>query len=585
MYCFVAIFRKRQLELQKIEILRIEKTASAQPINTFRWFTIQHSCKTKNMPIKTFTIRTLLLIHLFTGTAYITWAQLPAAPLIPKPQFMELTDAADANFIRIGQNSALELDPLHETACGRVGAFLLSRLAAGTDSAASITLLIDTSVKHPDGYMLRYGREGVVITGGSESGLHYGVLTLLQLLQQNGGSILYPFSIVDEPRFDWRGMHLDVSRHFFSVEEIKRYLDLLAMYKMNVFHWHLTDDQGWRIEIKKYPLLTQVGGYRDETLIGRPSEKMKFDGQRHGGFYTQAQVREIVAYAAERHIAVVPEIEMPGHSRAALAAYPQYACTDGPFKTATSWGVFEDVYCAGKDETFNFLTDVLDEVMVLFPSQFVHIGGDECPKTRWKACAACQKRLQTEGLKDEHELQSYFIKRIEKHVNSRGKTIIGWDEILEGGLAPNAAVMSWRGTEGGIAAAKAGHYVVMSPGQPCYFDHYQTQETKNEPLAIGGFNPLEAVYAYEPIPAGITPEQAGYILGAQGNVWTEYMPTFDHVTYMALPRMAALAEVLWTNPANKDFEDFTKRLTAHKVILDASGYNYHGKAVRKKSKK
>jgi hexosaminidase len=357
------------------------------------------------------------------------------------------------------------------------------------------------------------------------------------------------------------------------------------MYKMNVFHWHLTDDQGWRIEIEKYPLLTQVGGYRDETLIGRPSEKMKFDGQRHGGFYTQAQVREIVAYAAERHISVVPEIEMPGHSRAALAAYPQYACTDGPFKTATSWGVFEDVYCAGKDETFNFLTDVLDEVMALFPSQFVHIGGDECPKTRWKACAACQKRLQTEGLKDEHELQSYFIKRIEKHVNSRGKTIIGWDEILEGGLAPNAAVMSWRGTEGGIAAAKAGHYVVMSPGKPCYFDHYQVQETQNEPLAIGGFNPLEAVYAYEPIPAGITPEQAGYILGAQGNVWTEYMPTFDQVTYMALPRMAALAEVLWTNPANKDFEDFKKRLAVQNAYLDARGYNYHGKAVRKNTKK
>jgi hexosaminidase len=536
------------------------------------------------MPIKPH-IRTVLLFCILAGTASIAQAQFPAAPLIPKPQFVELTDDAAANFIRIGQNSALELDPLHETACGRVATLLSSQLATGIDSAASITLLIDTSVKHPDGYMLRYGREGVVITGGSESGLYYGAITLLQLLKQNGGSILYPFTIIDKPRFAWRGMHLDVSRHFFSVEEIKRYLDLLAMYKMNVFHWHLTDDQGWRIEIEKYPLLTQVGGYRDETLIGRPSEKMKFDGQRHGGFYTQAQVREIVAYAAERHISVVPEIEMPGHSRAALAAYPQYACTDGPFKTATSWGVFEDVYCAGKDETFNFLTDVLDEVMALFPSQFVHIGGDECPKTRWKACAACQKRLQTDGLKDEHELQSYFIKRIEKHVNSRGKTIIGWDEILEGGLAPNAAVMSWRGTEGGIAAAKAGHYVVMSPGKPCYFDHYQVQETQNEPLAIGGFNPLEAVYAYEPIPAGITPEQAGYILGAQGNVWTEYMPTFDQVTYMALPRMAALAEVLWTNPANKDFQDFKKRLAVHNAYLDARGYNYHGKAVRKNTKK
>lgn len=537
------------------------------------------------MMLKTFTVRALLLLCLFAGTAQFSKAQLPAAPLLPKPQFVELTRFVDQDFIRIGQNSEFELDPLHETACGRVASFLLPQLAAGIDSAASITLLIDTSVKHPDGYIMRYSREGVVITGGSESGLHYGAMTMLQLLQQNGGSILYPFTIVDEPRFAWRGMHLDVSRHFFSVEEIKRYLDLLAMYKMNVFHWHLTDDQGWRIEIKKYPLLTQVGGYRNETLIGRPSKKMKFDGKPHGGFYTQAQVRDIVTYAAERHILVVPEIEMPGHSRAALAAYPQYACTDGPFKTATSWGVFEDVYCAGKDETFNFLTDVLDEVMALFPSQFVHIGGDECPKTRWKACASCQKRMQTAGLKDEHELQSYFIKRIEKHVNSRGKIIIGWDEILEGGLAPNAAVMSWRGTEGGIAAAKAGHYVVMSPGKPCYFDHYQTKNIKKEPLAIGGFNPLDSVYAYEPLPAGLTPTQAGYILGAQGNVWTEYMPTFDHVTYMALPRMAALAEVLWTYPANKDFEDFKKRLAVHNAYLDARGYNYHGKVVKKKSKK
>ena len=538
-----------------------------------------------HMLIKTSTVQTALLTCLLSVSIFSSKAQLQPAPLLPKPQFTELSRFVDQNFIRLGQSSEFELDPLHETGCGRVASFLLSQLKPGIDSAASITLLIDTSVKHPDGYIMRYSREGVVITGGSETGLHYGAMTLLQLLQQNDGSILYPFTIVDEPRFAWRGMHLDVSRHFSSVEEIKRYLDLLAMYKMNVFHWHLTDDQGWRIEIKKYPLLTQVGGYRDETLIGKPSKKMQFDGQRYGGFYTQAQVREIVAYASERHILVVPEIEMPGHSRAALAAYPQLACTDGPFKTATSWGVFEDVFCAGEDATFDFLTDVLNEVMDLFPSQFVHIGGDECPKTRWKACEACQKRMQAEGLKDEHELQSYFIKRIEKHVNSRGKIIIGWDEILEGGLAPNAAVMSWRGTEGGIAAAKAGHYVVMSPGKPCYFDHYQTKKTKKEPLAIGGYNPLDSVYAYEPIPTGLTPAQAAYILGAQGNVWTEYMPTFDQVTYMALPRMAALAEVLWTYPEGKDFEDFKKRLAVHNAFLDARGYQYHGKVVPKKSKR
>jgi len=529
------------------------------------------------MILKTFSVRVALLACILTSLALFSKAQLRSAPLIPKPQFVELSRFVDQDFIHLSQNSEFELDPMHETACGRVASFLLPQLAPGIDSAASITLLIDTSVKHPDGYILRYSREGVIITGGSEAGLHYGVMTLLQLLQQNNGSILYPFTILDEPRFAWRGMHLDVSRHFFTVEEIKRYLDLLAMYKMNVFHWHLTDDQGWRIEIKKYPLLTEVGGYRDETLIGRPSKKMKFDGERYGGFYTQVQVREIVAYAAERHILVVPEIEMPGHSSAALAAYPQLACTDGPFKTATSWGVFDDVFCAGKEETFTFLTDVLDEVMALFPSQFVHIGGDECPKTHWKTCIDCQKRLQTAGLREVHELQSYFIKRIEKHINSRGKIIIGWEEILEGGLAPNAAVMSWQGTAAGVTAAKAGHYVVMSPGKPCYFDHYQSKNIKKEPLAIGGYNPIDSVYAYEPIPAGLTAAEADLILGAQGNVWTEYMPTFNQVTYMALPRMAALAEVLWTYPDRKDFADFEKRWEVHTLELDKRGYVYFEK--------
>lgn len=425
-------------------------------------------------------------------------------------------------------------------------------------------------------YTLQIDAKELVLEASNSSGFYYGKRTLEQLISHYGGRIP-AMTISDAPRFAWRGMHLDVSRHFFSVEEVKRYLDLLALYKMNVFHWHLTDDQGWRIEIKKYPQLTAIGGFRAQTVVGKAGSG-QYDGQRYGGFYTQAQIKEVVAYAAERHITVVPEIEMPGHSLAALSAYPQFACAAGPFAAATDWGVFNDVYCAGKDETFGFLTDILDEVMALFPGQYIHIGGDECPKTRWNACGACQKRMQTEGLKDAHELQSYFIQRIEKHVNAKGRKIIGWDEILEGGLAPNAAVMSWRGTEGGIAAAKAQHIAVMSPGSPCYFDHYQTKDQAGEPLAICCFNPLEAVYAYEPVPAGLSEAESQYILGAQGNVWTEYMPNFNQVTYMALPRMAALAEVLWSPAASRNLPDFQRRLRLHLPELDKLGYKYapHG---------
>jgi hexosaminidase len=429
----------------------------------------------------------------------------------------------------------------------------------------------------PEGaYRLKVQPKKLIVEAGSASGFYYSIHTIKQLAKIFNGELPL-MQLYDAPRFAWRGMHLDVSRHFFSVEEVKRYLDLLAMYKMNVFHWHLTDDQGWRIEIKKYPDLTKIGGYRAKTVQGRAGSG-EYDQQTYGGFYTQDQIEEVVAYATSLHITIVPEIEMPGHSLAALSAYPQYACTNGPFAAATDWGVFEDVYCAGKEATFEFLTNVLDEVMDLFPGDYLHIGGDECPKTRWNACSACQKRMQSEGLHDAHELQSYFIRRIEKHVNARGKKIIGWDEILEGGLAPNATVMSWRGTEGGIAAARAGHFAVMSPGSPCYFDHYQAQPIEDEPLAICCYNSLEAVYAYEPAPSELSAEESKYILGAQGNVWTEYMPNFDQVTYMALPRMAALAEVLWSPAEHRDFEDFLKRLQLHATELDRLGYRYarHG---------
>ena len=421
-------------------------------------------------------------------------------------------------------------------------------------------------------YDLSIEPEHIRVSAPSEEGLYRGSRTLVQLLEQGSDVGSLPcLTITDHPRFPWRGMHMDPCRHFWSVEFTKKYIDLLARYKMNSFHWHLTDDQGWRIEIKKHPKLTEVGAWRKGSQVG-PYSRREYDSIPYGGFYTQDQIREVVAYAKARHINVVPEIEMPGHALAALAAYPHLGCTGGPYEVNKGWGVFEDVFCAGNDSTFAMLEDVLTEVMELFPSEIIHIGGDESPKERWKACAKCQRRIKTEGLKDEHELQSYFIRRIEKFVNSKGRKIIGWDEILEGGLAPNAGVMSWQGTEGGIAAARSGHYAVMSPGSHCYFDHYQG-DPANEPLAIGGYTPLQKVYAYEPIPAELKPEEYKYILGAQGNVWTEYILTPEHMEYMAVPRMLALAEVLWTPKAKRNESDFIQRLEKEFVRLEEMNVN------------
>jgi hexosaminidase len=421
-----------------------------------------------------------------------------------------------------------------------------------------------------------------IVAEGNGSGAFYALQTLVQLmppLQIKSLKIAPPKNfeiqccfINDKPRYQWRGMHLDVCRHFFPVSFVKRYIDLIAAYKMNTFHWHLTEDQGWRIEIKKHPKLTSVGAWRNGTMIGSYKDK-KYDTVRYGGFYTQEEIKDVVAYATARHITIVPEIEMPGHSLAAIAAYPWLSCTGQRQEVAKGWGVFDDVYCS-KDSTFQFLQDVLTEVMDLFPGKYIHIGGDECPKTRWKTCPNCQALIKKEKLKDEHELQSYFITRIEKFVNSKGKQIIGWDEILEGGLAPNAAVMSWRGTEGGIAAAKQKHFVVMSPGKPCYFDHYQSKDKTKEPLAIGGFNPLDSVYNYNPTPKILNEQEAQFIMGAQGNVWTEYILNEKQVEYMAMPRMIALSEVLWTNTKNKNFQNFVLRLNKNKFILDNWQVNY-----------
>ena len=425
-----------------------------------------------------------------------------------------------------------------------------------------------------NGYTLKIEQSLIEIKSSTNEGLFYGINSLCQLLHKPVYSSPQASGIYieDYPRFEWRGMHLDVSRHFFPKEFIKKYIDLLALYKYNTFHWHLTDDQGWRIEIKKYSELTTKGAWRNGSMVGHYNEQ-RVDTVRYGGFYSQEEIKEIVAYASERHITIVPEIEMPGHAMAALTAYPELSCTGGPFEVAKTWGVFEDVFCAGNEKTFIFLQDVLDEVMQLFPGKFIHIGGDECPKERWKKCSRCHARMKAENLKDEHELQSYFIQRIEKSLNAKGKRIIGWDEILEGGLAPNAAVMSWRGTEGGIAAAKQKHYVVMSPGSHCYFDHYQADPEK-EPVAIGGFTPVNKVYNYEPVPAELSNEEAHYILGAQANVWTEYMYTTNHVEYMILPRMAALSEVLWTQKELKNETDFYSRLLTHYNIYDRYKLKY-----------
>ena len=443
----------------------------------------------------------------------------------------------------------------------------------------SILLLLKSGTSlTPEAYELGIGPDHIMLTAVTPAGIFRGMQTIIQLLPNipSVGSgaprvVLPCLSISDEPRFAWRGMHLDVCRHFFPVDFVKKYVDLLARYKMNRFHWHLTDDQGWRIEIKKYPKLTGIGAWRSGSQYG-PYSQRTYDSTRYGGFYTQEQIREVVAYANARHITVVPEIEMPGHAMAALAAYPELSCTGGPFEVEKGWGVFDDVFCP-KETTFTFLQDVLTEVMDLFPGDYIHIGGDECPKTRWKTCAQCQAVMKKEKLKDTDELQSYFIRRMDRFVTGKDRKIIGWDEILEGGLAPNAAVMSWRGIEGGTSAAQQKHDVVMSPGSHCYLDHYQGDPT-HEPLAIGGFTTVQKTYGYEPVPDGLTPEEAKHILGAQGNVWTEYILSPEQVEYMAVPRMLALAEVGWSPKEKRDEGSFIRRLEEEFAALDALHVNY-----------
>lgn len=453
------------------------------------------------------------------------------------------------------------------------------------DLKGNIVLQLDASIDSEEGYKLSVAYDSVIISGKTNRGVFYGIQTLRQLMPSTIESsnskvdvLTIPATLIkDSPRYAYRGMHLDVARHFFPVSFVKKYIDIIAMHKMNTFHWHLTEDQGWRIEIKKYPKLTEIGAFRKETIVGHgntwKNEDVKYDGVRYGGFYTQEEVKDIVAYATKRHVTVIPEIELPGHSLAAIASYPELGNTGEQYEVGTRWGVFPEIY-APSETTFQFLEDVLTEVVDLFPSKLIHIGGDEAPKLQWEQSKLAQDLIKREGLKDEHELQSYFIKRIEKFLNSKGRDIIGWDEILEGGLAPNATVMSWRGTKGGIEAAKQKHDVVMTPGHSCYFDHYQTENKTNEPLAIGGKTTVQDVYAYEPTPEELTEDEQKYILGAQGNVWTEYMKTPEHVEYMVLPRLTALSEVVWSSKGSRDWNDFNKRLKHLTKRYDALSLNY-----------
>jgi hexosaminidase len=504
--------------------------------------------------------------------------------LIPKPETLELKKGS----FTIDKSTTLFCETGFEIASNFLQNYLENGLGFSLQNRSkpeSSIVIVKDSLMPREGYGLEISEKQITIKASDASGAFYGVQTLRQLLPSelerinsmlNQSVELPQLSITDAPKFQYRGMHLDVSRHFFPKEFIKEYIANLALLKMNYFHWHLTDDQGWRIEILKYPNLMNHAAYRDETLIGHYNESpQQFDGKRYGGFYTQEDIKEIVAYAATQNVTVIPEIEMPGHAQAAVSAYPELGCTGDQVTVATKWGVFENIFCPN-EATFTFLENVLDEVIALFPGEYIHIGGDEAPKKQWQECTHCQKLIKDLNLKDEHGLQSYFIKRMEAYINSKEKKIIGWDEILEGGLAPNATVMSWRGMQGGIAAAKEKHPVIMTPTSHAYFDYYQA-DNPEEPLAIGGFLPLKKVYGFNPIPAELSVEEAKYILGAQGNVWTEYMPTEDQVEYMAFPRMLAMSELVWSGASENietDYPDFLERLEPFLERLEALDINF-----------
>ncbi len=513
----------------------------------------------------------------------------PSISILPQPVKMVIAEgrfAFSAKTALLGGPGAEEIAALLRADLARAAGLDLRGDSAGGDGNR-VEFRLDGALAAlgAEGYRLEITPRQILARAAQPAGLFYALQSLRQLLPpavfgpgaQPGADWSVPcLQIEDAPRFAWRGAMLDSSRHFIPKEFVLKFIDLLALHKLNTLHWHLTDDQGWRIHIRRYPRLTQVGAWRKETLRGHfdgSTDHLEFDATPHGGFYTQEDIREVVAYAQARFVNIVPEIEMPGHAQAAIAAYPELGNSSEPLEVSPLWGIHEHVYNV-EEATFSFLTNVLDEVLELFPSAFIHVGGDECPKKEWRASPTAQARMRAEGLKDEEELQSYFIRRIDGYLSARGRRLLGWDEILEGGLAENAAVMSWRGEEGGIAAANAGHDVVMTPYAFTYLDYYQAAPVEDEPLAIGGLLPLSTVYAYEPIPSQIDPDKAHHVLGTQGQLWSEYIPSPAQTEYMAFPRLCALAEVAWTPAAQKDYDAFLRRLRAHLARLDALQVNY-----------
>ncbi len=505
--------------------------------------------------------------------------------IIPIPQKIQAQlgfFTVDNKTLIVGNSSVQEVVELLNTQLNNAGGWS-KKIQTNSSKKInnSIQFIQDESIAE-EGYRLEITPKQVVISSKTPKGAFYGVQSLLQLLpteifkdaKTEGIKWTIPCcKIEDAPRYSYRGMHLDVARHFSPVSFIKKYIDLLALHKFNTFHWHLTDDHGWRIEIKNYPKLTEISSKRNETLIGRNRKTPKYDGKEYGGIYSQEEVKEVVAYAQKKYITIIPEIEMPGHAQAVLAAYPEFGCNqDKIYNVWTSWGVSYDVFCP-REETFTFLENVLTEVIALFPSQYIHIGGDECPKEQWKTSRFCQNLMKQNGLKDEHELQSYFIRRIDKFVTSKGRKIIGWDEILEGGISPNATIMSWRGEAGGIAAAKENHDVIMTPDRFVYLDYFQSG-IKADSMNVGIYLPLEKVYGYDPAPKELNEEQQKRIIGFQANVWTEYMWDTDRIEYMAYPRACAIAETAWSPKSAKNFNDFEKRLEIHAKRLDHLKVNY-----------
>lgn len=507
--------------------------------------------------------------------------------IIPKP--LDVNCKGDASFLlkdgvaviypennqKMQDNAEFLVDYVEK----QTGVKLTSHAGMPVDGAICLTL--DLNDDNAEAYKLIVNDKRVCISGASEAGVFYGIQTLRKSLPvaQDINVNLSAVEIYDKPRFAYRGAMLDVARHFYTVDEVKTFIDMLALHNINRFHWHLTDDQGWRIEIKKYPKLMSIASERKETVVGRWYSGI-YDGKPYGGYYTQDELRDVIDYAAKRHITIIPEVDLPGHMQAALTAYPELGCTGGPYEVRTIWGVSQDVLCVGNDFTLQFVKDVLSEVADIFPSEYIHIGGDECPKVRWEKCPKCQERIKSLGLKSdakhtkEQRLQSYMIQEAAKYLKEKGKRIIGWTEILEGGLVPDATLMSWIGESGGIEAAHQHHDVIMTPNTYLYFDYYQSKKVEDEPLAIGGYLPIEKTYNYEPMPKELTEEEQQYIKGVQANLWTEYIPVFSQVQYMVLPRLGAAAEVQWTDPSKKDYKDFLRRVPHLVAVYDCYGWNY-----------